>query len=53
MRRYALATKASSSRAFMKTEPLSPKTDDYKFAYASVTAENSGRNLDNIVELSF
>jgi hypothetical protein len=50
---YALATKASSSQTFVKTEPLSPKTADYNFAYASDTAENSGRNPGHIVEHSF
>jgi hypothetical protein len=50
---YALATEASSSQRFVKTEPPSPKTDDYNLAYASDTAENSGRNPGHIVELSF
>jgi hypothetical protein len=46
---YALATEASSPQTFVKTEPLSPKTDDYNFAYASDTAGNSGRNLSNFL----
>jgi hypothetical protein len=50
---YALATEASSPRTFVKTEPLSPKTDDYDFAYASDTAESSGRNLGHIVEIFY
>jgi hypothetical protein len=50
---YALANEASSSGTFVKMEPLSPMTDDCHFAYASDTAENSGRNLGHIVKLSF
>jgi hypothetical protein len=50
---YALSTEASSSRTFVKTEPLSSKIDDCNFTYASDTAENSGRNPGHIVELSF
>jgi hypothetical protein len=36
----------------MKTEPLSPKTDEYDFAYASDVIENNGRDPRHIVELS-
>jgi hypothetical protein len=50
---YALVTEDSSPQTFVKTEPLSPKTDDHNFAYASDTAESSGRNPGYIVELSF
>jgi hypothetical protein len=28
----------------VKTEPLSPKTDEYDFAYASDIVENKGRD---------
>jgi hypothetical protein len=34
-------------------EPLSPKTGDYDFAYASDTVENNGRDPGHIVELSY
>jgi hypothetical protein len=47
------ATKASSSRTFVKTEPPSPKTSDYDFAYASDTIENNGRDPGHIVELPY
>jgi hypothetical protein len=47
------ATEASRSRTFVKTEPPSPKTSDYDFAYASDTVENNGRNPGHIVELSY
>jgi hypothetical protein len=50
---YALATEASSPRTFVKTEPLSPKTNNYDSAYASDTAEHSGRNPGHIVEISY
>jgi hypothetical protein len=50
---YAPATKVSSSQTFEKTEPLSPNTSDYDFAYASDTVENNGRGLGHIVELSY
>jgi hypothetical protein len=50
---YALATEASGPKTFVKTEPLSPKTSDYEFAYASDTAEHSGRNPGHIVEISY
>jgi hypothetical protein len=50
---YVPATEASSSRTFVKTEPLSPKTSDYDFAYASNTIENNGRDPGHIVELSY
>jgi hypothetical protein len=50
---YALATEFSSPRTFVKTEPLSPKTDDYDFSYTSDTAESSGRNTGHIVEISY
>jgi hypothetical protein len=50
---YTPAAAASSSRSFVKTKPLSPKTSDYDFAYASDTAENNGRDPGHIVELSY
>jgi hypothetical protein len=50
---YNLATEASSPRTFVKTEPPSPKTSNYDFAYSSDTAENSGRDPGHIVELSY
>jgi hypothetical protein len=50
---YALATEASSSCNFVKTEPLSPITGDCSFAYASDIAENRGRSPGRIVELPF
>jgi hypothetical protein len=50
---YAPAAEASSSRSFVKMEPLSPKTGDYDFAYASDTVENNGRDPGHIVELSY
>jgi hypothetical protein len=50
---YALATEALSPRTFVKMEPLSPKTDDYDFAYASDTAEHSGRNPGLFFEISY
>jgi hypothetical protein len=50
---YTLATEASSPRTFVKTEPLSPKTGDYDFAYASDTTEHSGHNPGHIVEISY
>jgi hypothetical protein len=46
---YAPATEASSSRNFVKMEPLSPKTGDYDFSYASDTVENNGRDPGHIV----
>jgi hypothetical protein len=50
---YVLATEASSPRTFVKTKPLSPKTSDCDFAYASDTSEHSGRNPGHIVEISY
>jgi hypothetical protein len=50
---YALATEASNPRTFVKTEPLSPKTSDYDFAYASDTAEHIGRNPGHVVEVFY
>jgi hypothetical protein len=47
----AAATLSSSS--LVKTEPLSPKTDDHDFTYASDIVENNGRDPGHIVELSF
>jgi hypothetical protein len=44
---------ASSSQSLVKTEPLSPKTDEYNFAYASDIVENNGRDPEHIVELSY
>jgi hypothetical protein len=49
---YVPAIEASSSRTFVKTKPLSPKTSDYDFSYASDTIENNGRDPGHIVELS-
>jgi hypothetical protein len=50
---YTPATVASSSRSFVKMEPLSPKIGEYNFAYASDIVENNGRDPGHIVELSF
>jgi hypothetical protein len=50
---YALSTEASRPRTFVKTKPLSPKTDDYDFTYASDTVEHSGRNPGHVVEISY
>jgi hypothetical protein len=50
---YALATEASSSRTFVKTEPLSRISDDCDFTYVCDVAENRGRNPDHVVELPF
>jgi hypothetical protein len=50
---YAPAATASSSRSFVKTEPLSPKTGDCEFAYASDIIENDGRDPGHIVKLSY
>jgi hypothetical protein len=50
---YAPAAEASSSRSFVKSEPLSPKTGSYNFAYASDTIENNGRSPAHIIELSY
>jgi hypothetical protein len=47
------AAAASSSSILVKMEPLSPKTDEYDFAYASDIVENNGRDPGHIVELSF
>jgi hypothetical protein len=44
---------ASSSSSLVKAEPVSPKTDEYDFAYASDIVENNGRDPGHIVELSF
>jgi hypothetical protein len=37
----------------MKTEPLSPITDEPDFAYASDVVENNSREPRHIVELSY
>jgi hypothetical protein len=50
---YTPVAAALSSRSFVKTEPLSPKTGDYDFAYASDIVENNGREPGHIVELSY
>jgi hypothetical protein len=50
---YNLAAEASIPRTFVKTEPPSPNTNDYDFAYASDTVENNGRDPGHIVELSY
>jgi hypothetical protein len=50
---YVPATEASTSRTFVKTEPPSPKTSDYNFAYASDITENGGHDPSHIVELSY
>jgi hypothetical protein len=47
------AAVASSSSSLVKTEPLSSKTDEHDFAYASDIVENNGRDPGHIVELSF
>jgi hypothetical protein len=47
-----LAAKALIPRTFVKTEPPSPNTSDYDFAYASDTIENNGHDPGHIVELS-
>jgi hypothetical protein len=47
------AAATSSSQSLVKTEPLSPKTDEYDFSYASDIVENNGRDLEHIVELSY
>jgi hypothetical protein len=44
---------ASSSSKVMKTEPLSPITDEPDFAYASDVVENNSREPRHIVELSY
>jgi hypothetical protein len=49
----SLATTTSSSRTFVKTEPLIPMTDKHDFAYASDFAEDTGLDPGHIVELSF
>jgi hypothetical protein len=50
---YTPTTAASSSRSFVKTEPLSPNTGEYDFTYASDIVENNGRDPGYFVELSF
>jgi hypothetical protein len=47
------ATTTSSSQNFVKTEPLSPTTDEHDFAYASDIAENNNRDPGHVVEFSF
>jgi hypothetical protein len=47
------ATATSSSRSFVKTEPLRPKISEYGFAYASDIVESNGRDPGHIVELLF
>jgi hypothetical protein len=47
------AATALSSSILMQKEPLSPKTDEYDFAFASDVVENNGRDPGHIVELSF
>jgi hypothetical protein len=47
------ATTTSSSSNFVKTEPLSPMTDEHDFAYASDITENNSRDPGHVVELSF
>jgi hypothetical protein len=46
-------TVTSNSSSLVKTEPLSPKTDDYDFTYACEIVENNSRDPGHIVELSF
>jgi hypothetical protein len=46
------ATNSCSSR-ILKTEPLSPITDELDFAYASDIVEDNSREPEHIVELSF
>jgi hypothetical protein len=47
------AATASNSSNVMKTEPLSPITDEHDFAYASDILENHSRDPGHIVELSY
>jgi hypothetical protein len=47
------ATTTSSSQNFVKTEPLSPMTDEHDFAYASDFAKDTGLDTGHVVELSF
>jgi hypothetical protein len=47
------AATASNSSILVKMEPLSPKTEEYDFAYASDVVENIGGGPGHIVELSF
>jgi hypothetical protein len=47
------AVVASSSSKVMKTESLSPITDEHDFAYASDVVENNSRGPGHIVELSY
>jgi hypothetical protein len=48
-----LAAEALIPRTFVKTEPPSPNTSDYDFAYASDTIENNSRDLVHIVKFSY
>jgi hypothetical protein len=50
---YALTSGASSSRSFVKTEPLSPISGDCSIAYASDIVEERGCKPSCIVELPF
>jgi hypothetical protein len=50
---FTPATAASSSRSFLKMEPLSPKIGEEDFAYASYIVESNGHDPRHIVELSF
>jgi hypothetical protein len=47
------AAATSNSSSLVKTKPLSPKTDDYNFAYASDIVGNNSCDPGHIVELSF
>jgi hypothetical protein len=44
---------ASSSSNLVKTEPLSPRTYEHDFTYASDVVENNSHDPGHIVELSF
>jgi hypothetical protein len=44
---------ALNSLKVMKTEPLSPITDEHDFAYASDVVENNSCEPGHIVELSY
>jgi hypothetical protein len=47
------AATASGSSKVLKTEPLSPITDELDFAYASDIVESNSRDPGHIVELSY
>jgi hypothetical protein len=47
------ATTTSSSQNFVKTERLSPTTNEHDFAYVSDVAEIYNHDPGHVVELSF